>query len=58
MCVCVGGGGGGGGGVRQGSSLLVRARFQDFSGYFQGLQSFFQGLGIYGNVCVRRGRGR
>ena len=51
VCVCVWGGGGGRWGVKQGSSLLVRARFHDFSRYFQGLQSFFKVL-VYGNVCV------
>ena len=46
----------GGWGVKQGSSLLVRAKFQYFSKYFQGLQSFFKVL-VYGNVCVGGGGG-
>ena len=54
--MCRGGEEGGGWGVKQGSSLLVRARFHNFSRYFQGLQSFFKVL-VYGNVCVWRGWG-
>ena len=51
-CVCVevgGGGERGWGGVKQGSSFYVMAKFQDFSRYFQGLQSFFKVL-VYGKV--------